>query len=255
MKRRHRCFIFPMLALTATLSFVPAACRAQLLPPGDFQGKSLAEWTLEWSEWSIATGLGGETLPDTVDGVRFLPPNFGGGDFVTDLTVPQGTALVVAPFFVFGERYDNGTEDNPNDPVIDMIFDDATIQVTYDGNVLLAGAASDFPERKYGVTVFSDPISYAEPQPRYEDPPGTPVNAIAALFGVGIGTMYDNLPLGEHTIRNEYNSPNFFGGPYTFTYNVTVVPEPASLIPLAMGAVGLIARGRSSRRRWRREAT
>src|SRR5687768_7513374 len=115
MKVQHQ--IFPLLVLTASLISVAATCRAQLLPPGDFQGKSLAEWTLDWSKWSIATGLGGQMLPDTMDGVRFLPPNFGGGDFVADLTIPQRTALLVSPFNVFGERYDNGIEDNPNDPI------------------------------------------------------------------------------------------------------------------------------------------
>jgi hypothetical protein len=221
--------------------FVPATCPAQLLPPGDFQGRSLAEWTLEWSKWSIATGLGGQMLPDTVDGVRFLPPNFGGGDFVADLTVPQGTALLVSPFNVFGERYDNGTEDNPNDPIINTIFEDAMVEVTLDGNVLLQGRASEFPERKYGVTVFPEPIPYTEPQPRGEN-----LNAVAALFGVGLGTMYANLPLGEHTIRNVYNSPNFFGGPFSFTYNITVVPEPSTLVLLGSVLVGQLV---CSRRR------
>jgi hypothetical protein len=240
MKVQHRRLVFPLLILTASFMFGSATCRAQLLPPGDFQGRSLAEWTLEWSKWSIATGLGGQTLPDTVDGVRFLPPNFGGGDFVADLTIPQGTALLVSPFNVFGERYDNGTEDNPNDPIIDTIFEDATVEVTLNGNVLLQGEASDFPERKYGVTVFPEPIPYAQPQPRGEN-----LNSIAAIFGVGLGTMYANLPLGEHTIRNVYNSPGFFGGPFSFTYNITVIPEPSSLCCLGASIlVLLIARRR-----------
>jgi hypothetical protein len=233
MTAQHR-GLFLSLFLVIALTLAAATCRAQLLPPGNFQGKSLDQWTIDWSQWSIATGLGEQTLPDTVDGVRYLPPNFGGGDFVTNVTVPQGTPLMVAPFFVFGERYDNGTEDNPNDPVIGAILDDAMIKVTYDGNVLVEGAASAFPDRLSDVTVFPAPIPYAEPQPR-----GPGINAIAALFGVGVGTLYDMLPLGEHTIRNEYNSPNFFGGPFTFTYNITVVPEPASFILLGIGALGL----------------
>jgi hypothetical protein len=242
MKRIHRRVAFSLLIfLSAFLVVAPAACWAQLLPPGDFKGKSLDQWTLEWSQWSIATGLGGQTLPDTVDGVKFLPPNFGGGDFVADLTVPQGTALLVAPFFVFGERYDNGTEDNPSDPVIDAIFADVMVETTFDGNVLLQGTGDEFPERKSDVTVFPEPIAYAEPQPRGD------INAVAALFGVGIGTIYDMLPLGEHTIRNEYNSPGFFGGPFSFTYNITVVPEPASLILVGVSALSFVGYGRRRR--------
>jgi hypothetical protein len=238
MKAQHRGLVISLLILSASM-VAPAICRAQLLPPGDFNGKSLEEWTLDWSEWAIATGLGEQMLPDTVDGVKYLPPNFGGGDFVTNLTVSRNTPLLVSPFFVFGERYDNGTEDNPNDPIIDQIMDDAMIRTTFDGNVLLEGQASDFPERTFGVTVFSEPIAYAEPQPR-----GPGVNAVAALFGIGIGTMYANLPLGEHTIRNVYTSPNFFGGPFSFTYNITVVPEPANLILVGIGALALSGCGR-----------
>jgi hypothetical protein len=234
---QHRRINLPFLVLAGSVMLVPATCRAQLLPPGDFRGKSLDEWTIDWSQWSIATGLGEQSLPDTVDGVRYLPPNFGGGDFVTSLTISQGEPLMVAPFFVFGERYDNGTEDNPNDPVIGAILDDATIKVTYDGNILLEGVASAFPDRLSDVTVFPAPIPYAEPQPR-----GPGVNAIAALFGVGVGTLYDMLPLGQHTIRNEYNSPNFFGGPYSFTYNITVVPEPSTLFLLGSILVGWFVR-------------
>jgi hypothetical protein len=242
MKMQHRRLGFSLLIFAASLAVVPAA-RAQLLPPGDYKGKSLDQWTLDWSMWAIATGLGGQTLPDTVDGVRYLPPNFGGGDFVADLTIPQGTGLVVAPFFVFGEKYDNGTEDNPTDPVIGSIFEDATIQTTFDGTVLLEGAASDFPERTSDVTVFPEPILYDEPQPR-----GPGLNAVAAIFGVGIGTIYDMLPIGQHTIRNEYNSPNFFGGPFSFTYNINVVPEPCTLVLIVLGVItaGRIVRIRRS---------
>jgi hypothetical protein len=232
LQQRH--LILPLFILTLAVVLGAGICRAELLPPGDFKGKSLDEWGLDWTQWAIATGLGEQTLPDTVDGVRYLPPNFGGGDFIADLTIPQGTALVVSPFFVFGERYDNGTEDNPTDPVIDMILEDATIETTFDGNVLLDGAASAFPERTFGVTVFPNAIPYAEPQPRGEN-----LNSVAAIFGVGIATIYDMLPLGQHTIRNEYNSPGFFGGPFSFTYNITVVPEPTSMLLAGAGGIAL----------------
>ena len=75
------------------------------------------------------------------------------------------------------------------------------------------------------------------------------LTASSALFGVGITTIYDTLPLGQHTIRNEYNSPGFFGGPFSFTYNITVVPEPASLLLAGAGGIALAitARRRSIR--------
>ncbi len=240
MKLHHPRFVFTLLVLTATLMFAPEACRAQLVPAGDFHGKPLDQWTLDWLQWAVATGLGGQTLPDTVDGVRYLPPNFGGGDFVANVTIPQGTALMVSPFFVFGERYDTAPDDNPADPFINTIFEGTTIKTTYDGNVVLEGLASE-PSRKSDVVVFAQPIPYAQPQPR-----GPNLNALAAIFGVGVGTIFDGLPLGQHTIRNEFNSAVF--GMASFTYNVTVVPEPSSLCCLGAGLLGLVFVHRRVRR-------
>ncbi len=153
-------------------------------------------------------------IPDTVDGVRYLPPNLG-SNVVADLTIDQGTPLVFSPFFIFGEKYDNGTEDDPNDPSVDQIFQSATIQSTFDGAVVLAGQGSDFAERMSGTRIFSEPISYTQPQPR----PGG-INAVASTFEMGIGAIFDNLPLGEHTITNVYSS--VLGGPFSATYNIRV---------------------------------
>jgi hypothetical protein len=157
MKAQHRGLVCSLLVLMASMA-APAICRAQLLPPGDFRGKSLDDWGLDYTQWAIKTGLGGQSLPDTVNGVRYLPPGFNVVNFVTDFTIPQGTAIVGSPFFVFGERYDNGTEDNPNDPIIDTIFEGTTFRTAVDGNVVLEGQASAFPDRKFGVTVYSEPI-------------------------------------------------------------------------------------------------
>src|SRR5262249_25710922 len=145
----------------------------------------------------------------------------------------HGTPLMASPFNVFGERYDDGTEDNPNDPVLDAIFQDTTIKTTYDGTVVLQGLASSFPDRKFGVTVFPTAIAYAAPHPR-----GPRLNSVAALFGTGIATIFDLLPQGQHTIKNEFNSPNFFGAA-SFTYNISVVPEPATLLLVGAGGMGL----------------
>jgi hypothetical protein len=229
----------PLLVLTATWVFAPTTCSgigydggtqnggiiscpsttcsAQIVPAGDFRGKSLDQWGLDYQQWGLKTGLGGQTLPDTVDGVRFLPPNLG-SEFVANLTIQQGTPLVFLPFNVFGEIYDNGTQDNPNDPVIDEIFETSTIRTTFNGNVVLEGLASEFPDRTFGVTVFDEPILYAQPQPR-----GFGLNSVTAIFGTGITAIFDMLPLGQHTIAHVYNSP-FFGGTFTATYNITVAP-------------------------------
>jgi hypothetical protein len=240
MKLHDRWLIKPWLVLTVTLLCVPATCRAQLLPPGDFNGKSLEEWTLDWGEWSIATGLGGQTLPDTVDGVRYLPPNLG-NVFVADLTIQQGTAVVFSPYFVFGETYDAGSDDLPSDIADFMLFENATFETSFDGSVVLDGLASAFPARKTGVRSFAQPILYAVPQDRGGR------NAIGAIFEQGLGAMFE-LPLGQHTIMNVYES-TFFGGPFSATYNITVVPEPASFILIGIGALALVGCVRRRRAR------
>ncbi|HEX2474172.1 MAG TPA: hypothetical protein VHK01_05475 [Lacipirellulaceae bacterium] len=244
-----------LLVLCSSLTFVPSTCcglgydggtqnggvipcasttcNAKILPAGDFRGKTLDEWGLGYQQWGIATGLGGQALPDTVDGVRYLPPNLG-SNFVADLTIQQGTPLVFTPFNVFGERYDNGTEDNPADPVIDQIFQTTTIRTTFNGTVVLDGLASEFPDRKFDVTVFSAPIPYTAPQPR-----GPGLNSVMAIFGTGVTAIFDMLPLGQHTIMNVYNSP-FFGGTFSATYNITVVPEPDTFFLVGVVILGWI---------------
>jgi len=226
-------FIWPIFVLAASLSIAPARGQAQLAPPGDYHGKSLAQWGFDWSEWGIRTGLAGQSLPDTVDGVRYLPPNVG-STFVADLTVQQGTALVFSPFLVFGENYDNGGSDDPNDPILDQIFADATIETKLDGVTVLQGAADAFPARDFGPTAFASPIVYTDPQPR-----GPGLNSVAAIFALGIAAIFDPLSPGQHTIQNVYVS-NFFGGSFSATYNISVIPEPGSGFAGVTGALGLL---------------
>jgi hypothetical protein len=233
MEMQHRCTLAFSLVLATAWGLGPADCGAQLLPPGDFNGHSFSQLGLDWVQWAVATGPGGQTLPDTFEGIKYLPANYGGGDFVADLTIEPETPLLGSPFFVFGERYDNGTEDNPADPFIDTIFEETTIRVTFDNNVLLEGTGSDLAQRRFGVTVFPEPIPYADPQPRGD------INAVAGLFGTGIVTIFDDLPLGEHTIRNEFDSSVF--GRSSYTYNITVVPEPTGLVVISGSALGLMS--------------
>lgn len=151
--------------------------------------------------------------------------------FVADLTIQQGTAVVFSPYFVFGETYDAGSDDLPSDIADFMLFENATVQTSLDGSVVLDGLASEFPDRKSSIRVFSQPISYLQPIDRGGK------NAIGAIFEQGIGAMFE-LPVGEHTIMNVYSS-NFFGGPFSATYNITVVPEPSSLLLLGIVGIGL----------------
>jgi hypothetical protein len=247
MKLQHR-FILSLAVIVASSMLLPATGIAQLLPPGDFKGKSLEEWGLDWTQWGIATVLGEQMLPDTVDGVRFLRPLIGGIDVVSqDLTIQQGTPLVGSSFFVFGERYDDGSEDDPVAlaPLVDQIFEETTIRTTVDGVVVLEGLASGFPDRMFGITVFAEPIPFAEPFPK--DGP----DSVAAIWSVGVTTIFDGLAIGNHTIVNEFDS-SFFGQA-SFTYNIAAVPEPATGV--LVGIASLVGLGYTMRGRFRRRRT
>ena len=208
-----------------------------LLPPDAiYRGRTLAQWNGLAAEWNIAMGLGDASgLSDTVDGVRFLPQPVGAGEFEFDVILPAGTAFLYGSFGVSGERYSDGSQDNPADPIIPQIFADATIETILDGNVLLAGKAANHSNRLVGP-IFSDPpIFYNQPQPR-----GT-VDAVAAVWHMGVAGLY-RLPFGAHTLENTIES-EFFGNTHV-TYHINVVPEPSTVTLEGVGVIGLLAAAR-----------
>lgn len=220
--------------LAAAWLLVPTTGLADLLPPESYNGKTLEQWTLDWGAWAIKTDVGGQTLPDTVDGVRYAPPiPTGLNEFVAELTVQHGTAVVFSPFIIYGEHYEDGSEDLVSAIEEFMLFETTMIDVKFDGNSVLKGMASAFPDRKTGVRYFADPVTYLVPQDRGG------INAVAAVFEQGIGTMFVDLSVGEHTITNVSQS-EFFGD-FSATYNITVVPEPSTASGMAIAGL-LVAR-------------
>jgi hypothetical protein len=187
-----------------------------LLPPNaNFRGVSFTDWNVLALEWEIATGLGGQNLPDTVKDVRFFPGNFVGNVF--DIQLKPGTAFAFPAWPVFGELYDNGTQDNPNDPIIPFLYEITAIEARLDGNVVLQGTASALDDYSFGPVVLDKPIFYAQPQPR-----GPGLNAIATTFVFGIGSVYHPLPVGKHTLVIDVQ--NAILGNFHTTYNITVAP-------------------------------
>jgi hypothetical protein len=226
--------------------FLPAKCSAQLLPPGDFNGQSFQQWGLDYAQWAAPLVYPEGVIsidplrPDTFNGVRYLPVGvFSSRDFTTNLTIQEGTALFGSPFFFFGERYDDGHEDNPADPIAVTLLEATRTKTTLDGIVVLEGTVGSMMDRKFGVSFFPEPIPLLEPQQRGPDgsPFGEGFFATAVAWTAGVGTMFDSLSRGEHTLRMEYDA-EFFGGAYSSTYHISVVPEPTSLVPLGSFIVG-----------------
>ena len=230
-----------------------SAMAGQPLPANaKFRGKTVAEWSFLQSEWAIATALGGQSLPDTVQNTQFLLGTFGPGTAEFDVTVRPGTALVSPPFITFGELYEDGTSDDPDAlaPVIDQIFNETQLEVTLDGNLVLSGTPAENSEYTYGFTdplFFDEPIFYAEPQDRGG------IKAVAALWTLGIGAVYHPLSPGEHTLHVLQDSPVF--GFFDTTWHISVVtlgakniPEPTSVVLLALSSALLIAQRRRAER-------
>jgi hypothetical protein len=222
MRRKLRKSAVVMLVMLAAVVLVTSFTSGQngqsaLLPPNaNFRGSSFTEWNVLSLEWEIATGLGGQDLPDTVRKVQFLPGNFAGDEF--DIQLEPGTAIAFPVWPVFGELYDNGTQDDPSDPFIPFLYTVTTIKSQLDGEVLLQGVASDLDSYSFGPVVLDEPIYYAEPQPR-----GPGLNAIATTFVLGTGSVYNPLPAGKHTLVIDVQNP--FLGNYHTTYHITVSPR------------------------------
>jgi hypothetical protein len=220
MSRVTRQSVLVVLVTFVAVSMAPARSSGQagqspLLPPdAHFQGRSMPEWNILASEFAIATGLTGQERPDTIGRVRFLP-YYGATEFSIELD--PGTAIAFPPFFVFGELYDDGTQDDPNDPFIDVLLETATVETRLNGRVLLQGVASELEAYAFGPVNFDQPIWYAEPQPR-----GPGLNAVAAMIVFGVGSVYRPLPVGEHTLEITVDSEFF--GLIERTYHISVTP-------------------------------
>jgi hypothetical protein len=222
--------------LVALLGVVlaPAVSHGQggtspLVPPqSNAFGKSFEEWNGLQTEWATIDGLGkGPTPSDTVGRVRLFPAEFFDTPKEFPITLPPGTPFVASPVFVIGERYQNPDtpDDDPFDPdtaaFIELVFKTVSIQTTLDGQVLLEGTGTELAQFRFGPVFFDKPVVYAKPQER----PGVGI-AIAAVWVMGIGSVYHPLPVGEHTLV--YDVDDFIvavNADFVITYHITVSPH------------------------------
>jgi len=191
-----------------------------LLPSSaTYRGRRVADWCFLADQVNISNGLGGQDLPDSIDGVRILPGAFVPSSSEFDIDLGVQTGIVSTPWFVFGELYDDGTYDDPAAlaEFLEVIFETTYIDTRLDGRTLLQGQASDLAAYGYGPRYFDQPIDYTEPIERGED-----LYAVAALWTMGIGSFYVPLSPGRHTLTYVVDS-DFFGL-FEYTYNITVGP-------------------------------
>ena len=218
-----------LLVALLVVGLAPALAHAKdgkspLMPPQSHAfGKSFEQWNMLQTQWAIASGLGGDTkLSDTVGKVRLLPGSFVDRSPVFNITLRPGTPFVASPFFVFGERYDDPAvpDDDPEalEAFLDQDFATTKIKTVLDGRVLLDGTGSELKHFWFGPAYFAEPIVYATPVPRGEN-----LNAVAALWVRGIGSVYHPLPVGKHTLVYRVQSEVF--GDFHFTYHLKVSPH------------------------------
>jgi len=221
-----------LIGLVAVVSF-PQQGHAQarlspLIPPQSHAfGMPVDQWNVLQVHWALEFQLAGHTDPDTnpntVGRVRFLPVDVLANQGVFHVTLKAGRAFALPPFVVYGEHYDNPSvpDDDPEDAgfaaFLEQIFADANISTTLDGRTLLQGYAAELESFMFGPSWFDAPIVYKEPLPRGEN-----LNAIAALWAMGIGSVYRPLPVGEHELT--YHVKTSFFGNFDNTYHIRVVP-------------------------------
>lgn len=214
--------------LIATVAGIAVTAEPPLPPNEKFRGKSFDEWNVLAAENAISDFLGTGGLDDpTIKKVRLLPsvqtPDPDTNIFEFDIVARPGTAFCIGPWFTFGELYDNGGADDPTNAIEELVLPTTEIATMLDGEVLLEGAATELADYSFGPTFFGEPVFYDEPQFRFNDDSGNPVNAIAALWVVGIGSVYGPLPPGEHTLVHIHSSPGFGQvEDQIFIYNITV---------------------------------
>lgn len=236
---------FLVLALLLTLVAPVAADAAPPAPPQtDAYGKSLNEWQLLYLTWL----LGGDPV-DHLGHVRFLPLPQGEAQGENPVilvgqqavTLDPGAAFVLPIFTWVGERYDNGSEDQP---LPSTIFTNLTVQITLDGQPLIDSNTDTLDAYYFGPQTFAPPIPYAEPQPRDSDGDGAPdLFAVAMIWAQGVGFVYPPLSVGEHTVTL-YAVSEDFGFGYDNTWTITVEPSIVETVYLSLrgsGKVGKVA--------------
>jgi len=196
------------------------AAVAYAQPPGHSSayGKTLGEWMVGWFEGQFGASDG-----DGDGKVVYLKfPAFEDYTIDTDTwtayseldqTLEPGTAFAYPIRLAYGEVYEDGTEDDPDDPLWspDAIMD-VELLVTVDGETLIDSAEDDLEDWFFGPEYFDETIEYDEP---------TGYGAVGAVWVQGLGFVHTPLSKGDHVVHIVLYIPAW-ELTYDETWNITV---------------------------------
>jgi hypothetical protein len=235
MMRRHP--VLTCHALLITVSSFTASAYGQIVPPNaTYRGRTYQQWQVKYFQDLLATPVVNGRHPFITgdpfggqDGVLFLP---GGNSFPVpprNLTISADTALFF-PIVQF--------ESSVFEPPPDHGDNEASLRAN--SNMRLDSHPTPFA-RIDGVSV--DPAPFRTETPLFEWGP-LPANNVFQFLGlnapagttspavdVGYYLLLEPLPVGQHVIN--YG----FGPALNATFNITVIPEPTSLMILGTAVV------------------
>ena len=262
----------PTLTFAAAMLVAASPLHAQSIvsPGSSVAGKTIAEWTGEWWNWTYTMPAADSPILDETGAkanvnqnadVFFIAGNSGGS---TDrsFTVPADTPLLFPlinlgytrspepldedglPVWFSGKPQVGDPAPAPPDFVMNDIYstvdnaiDTSKLQFTLNG-MTAADMGVELPNHREQSGFFTNTVAVED------NWSGEPVGDWTQSVADGYWVMLDGLPQGEHTVN--FGGSTFGDEPFVVdvTTNINAVPEPASPLLLMIGLAGIAIRRR-----------